>query len=70
MDIFILAPFGGVAAAVRFNIPYLIVIAIVYFFLHLGKSVEARISALSGFAESGLVRSRSAESPLQRISKS
>jgi len=70
VDLFILAPFWGMAAAVRFNIPYLIVIAIVYFFLHLGKSVEVRISALSAFAESGPVRSQSAESPLQRISKS
>ena len=43
VDIFIQAPFWGMAMALRFNIPYLIVIAVVYCFLHIGRSAEARV---------------------------
>ncbi len=60
VDVFILAPFWGMATAARFNAPYLIVIGIVYFFLHLGKSVEAKVSAPSAFGADKPAQRRSA----------
>lgn len=37
VDTFILAPFWGMATSIRFNVPYLIVIAVVYLFVREGS---------------------------------